>query len=62
MAELMVDRYAEALLDQTDRLAAMLNAADLGRRVPSCPEWDLRQLVATLVRHTASEQISWRGG
>lgn len=41
-----MDRYAEALLDQTDRLAAMLNAADLGRRVPSCPEWDLRQLVA----------------
>ncbi len=46
MGELTTESFAEALCDQTDQLAALMAGADLSRRVPSCPEWDLRRLVA----------------
>ncbi len=45
MVEPTMNRYAEALLDQTDQLAALVAGVDLDRQVPSCPEWDLHQLV-----------------
>ncbi|HEY2203923.1 MAG TPA: maleylpyruvate isomerase family mycothiol-dependent enzyme [Pseudonocardia sp.] len=41
------DRYSAALPAQTGQLAALLDAAtdaDLGRQVPSCPDWNLREL------------------
>ncbi len=40
-----MNRYAEALRDQTAQFVALARDADLDQRVPSCPEWDLRRLV-----------------
>jgi hypothetical protein len=31
-------------------LAALLDGADLSRPVPSCPDWDLRQLISHVGR------------
>ncbi len=45
MAPLRDDRYLEALTAQSALLAEALAGADLALRVPSCPEWTLRQLV-----------------
>jgi uncharacterized protein (TIGR03083 family) len=45
VSELSMERYADVLLDQTEQCAVLLAGADLSRQVPSCPEWDLRQLV-----------------
>ncbi|MBV9313719.1 MAG: maleylpyruvate isomerase family mycothiol-dependent enzyme [Pseudonocardia sp.] len=50
MGELPMERYAAALIEQADQLATLLHDADLGRQVPTCPEWDLRQLVVHLGR------------
>lgn len=44
MATLRNDQYLEALTAQSALLAQALAGADLARRVPSCPEWTLRQL------------------
>lgn len=44
MAPLDEDRYLDALVAQTDRLAAALHGVDLQQHVPTCPEWTLRQL------------------
>lgn len=44
------DRHAEALLSQTDKLADLLPAADLRRQVPTCPDWNLRDLVEHIGR------------
>jgi uncharacterized protein (TIGR03083 family) len=43
------DRYLASLRDDRDRLAA-LDEDDLDRTVPSCPEWDLRQLLVHVGR------------
>lgn len=71
MTEFAPDRYAEALRDQTARLVALLPDADLSRRVPSCPDWDLRRLVehvgqahrlaARMVEQRVSGPPDWRG-
>ena len=45
MVELTVRRYAEALLEQAEQLVGLLDGADLSRRVPTCPDWDVRRLV-----------------
>lgn len=41
------DDYCDAMVEQTDRLAAELAGADLSTAVPTCPGWTLD----TLVRH-----------
>jgi uncharacterized protein (TIGR03083 family) len=43
------DRYVASLSDDRGRLAA-LDEADLDRSVPSCPDWDLRQLLVHVGR------------
>jgi uncharacterized protein (TIGR03083 family) len=46
-------RHAEWLLAQTDQLAGLVegvDGVDLGRPVPTCPDWNLRQLVEHIGR------------
>ncbi|MEV8224665.1 maleylpyruvate isomerase family mycothiol-dependent enzyme [Streptomyces sp. NPDC079167] len=38
-------RYCDEILAQTDRLGALVRGADLTLRVPTCPDWNLRELV-----------------
>lgn len=38
-------RYCDEILVQTDRLGALVKDADLTLRVPTCPDWNLRELV-----------------
>ncbi|WP_405391163.1 maleylpyruvate isomerase family mycothiol-dependent enzyme [Streptomyces sp. NBC_01102] len=45
MTALAHDRYCDEILFQTDRLRETLKDADLAARVPSCPDWSLRELV-----------------
>jgi uncharacterized protein (TIGR03083 family) len=65
MAPLGFDRYCEEIVHQTDLLRSHIAGADLTLPVPSCPGWNVGQLVrhlgggqrwaATLVRTRASE-------
>ncbi|HKS52176.1 MAG TPA: maleylpyruvate isomerase family mycothiol-dependent enzyme [Pseudonocardiaceae bacterium] len=48
MEPLRTDRYLDALTAQSALLAEALAGADLELRVPTCPEWTLRQLVEHL--------------
>jgi uncharacterized protein (TIGR03083 family) len=45
MAALCYDRYLDALTAQSELLAAALAGADIQRRVATCPDWTLRELV-----------------
>lgn len=38
------ERYCAAVTAETDLLRATLRGADLGRQVPTCPDWTLREL------------------
>jgi uncharacterized protein (TIGR03083 family) len=38
------ERYCAAITDETTLLRATLRGADLGRQVPTCPDWTLEQL------------------
>ncbi|MGP3635863.1 maleylpyruvate isomerase family mycothiol-dependent enzyme [Streptomyces sp. 24-1644] len=38
------DRYCDEILAQTDELRAVLKDADLTAVVPTCPDWNLREL------------------
>ncbi|MGW1814526.1 maleylpyruvate isomerase family mycothiol-dependent enzyme [Streptomyces sp. NPDC002125] len=38
-------RYCDEILAQTAELGELLTGADLTRRVPTCPDWTLRELV-----------------
>ncbi|MEU9060437.1 maleylpyruvate isomerase family mycothiol-dependent enzyme [Streptomyces sp. NPDC048430] len=38
-------RYCDEILVQTDLLGALVKDADLTGRVPTCPDWNLRELV-----------------
>ncbi|MFD9539318.1 maleylpyruvate isomerase family mycothiol-dependent enzyme [Streptomyces sp. NPDC060022] len=45
MTSLAHDRYCDEILFQTDALRAAVKGADLTARVPTCPDWSLRDLV-----------------
>ena len=45
MIELPLERYGQALVDQTAQLAETARRAAVDAPVPTCPEWTLRQLV-----------------
>ncbi|KIH96813.1 hypothetical protein LP52_22915 [Streptomonospora alba] len=47
---LTVNRLADALTHQTDGVLALAHGADLDRRVPTCPDWDLRELLRHIGR------------
>ncbi|MFD5031428.1 maleylpyruvate isomerase N-terminal domain-containing protein [Streptomyces sp. NPDC058405] len=61
------DRYCDQIIEQTDRLRAVLVGADLSVSVPSCPDWTLGQLARhvggahrwaeTIVRTRAEEAV-----
>ncbi|MFE2054940.1 maleylpyruvate isomerase family mycothiol-dependent enzyme [Streptomyces sp. NPDC059446] len=67
MTHLAHERYCDEIVAQTDRLAALVTDAGLSRRVPTCPDWDLRGLVlhvggahrwaGEIVRSRAAEEI-----
>ena len=42
------ERYCAEILTQTRLLAGALDGADLSARVPTCPDWSLRELVVHL--------------
>lgn len=44
------DRYAEALTSEAAAFTDMIAGADPGLRVPSCPEWTLKDLIGHLGR------------
>ncbi|MFF0286147.1 maleylpyruvate isomerase family mycothiol-dependent enzyme [Streptomyces sp. NPDC005262] len=44
MTLLAHDHYCEEILRQTDGLRTVISGADLGAKVPTCPEWTLRDL------------------
>ncbi|MEW2249206.1 maleylpyruvate isomerase family mycothiol-dependent enzyme [Streptomyces sp. NPDC058733] len=62
-----LDRYRGAILDETGRLRALLAGADVTARVPTCPAWNLGQLVRhvggahrwveTVVRTRATREV-----
>ncbi|MFF0398562.1 maleylpyruvate isomerase family mycothiol-dependent enzyme [Streptomyces sp. NPDC005248] len=67
MTLLAHDHYCEEILRQTDGLRAVISGADLGAKVPTCPEWTLRDLavhvggahrwVNEIVRTRATEEV-----
>ncbi|MBM7438676.1 maleylpyruvate isomerase family mycothiol-dependent enzyme [Streptomyces sp. HB132] len=67
MTLLAYERYCDEILVQTDLLGALVKDADLTRRVPSCPDWNLRELVVhvgdahrwagEMVRGRAAEEL-----
>jgi uncharacterized protein (TIGR03083 family) len=50
-----VIEHLEPLRTECDRFAAAITGADPAARVPSCPDWDLRELVT----HLGRVQRSW---
>ncbi|WP_269854201.1 maleylpyruvate isomerase family mycothiol-dependent enzyme [Streptomyces sp. RPT161] len=58
MAELDHDTYCSHIVDETDRLREALRGADLSTTVPTCPEWDLRELATHLSgAHRLAEEV-----
>src|ERR1017187_2840194 len=53
---LVLDRIG-AIRGESARIADLLDGADLDARVPSCPDWALRDLVL----HLGEVQRSWAG-
>ncbi|MFC8227137.1 maleylpyruvate isomerase N-terminal domain-containing protein [Streptomyces sp. NPDC057287] len=67
MTHLAHERYCDEILAQTGLLGALVTDAGLSRRVPTCPDWNLRELVlhvggahrwaGEMVRLRAAEEI-----
>ncbi|MFF9814901.1 maleylpyruvate isomerase family mycothiol-dependent enzyme [Streptomyces sp. NPDC014006] len=67
MTHWSLDRYCAAILDETDRLHALVKGADVTARVPTCPAWNLGQLLRhvggahrwaeTVVRTRATQEV-----
>jgi uncharacterized protein (TIGR03083 family) len=59
MRPLTAERYYAQIAASTATLAALVDGADLTRRVPSCPDWTLRQLATHVGRaHRWAAQIA----
>lgn len=52
MIELTQERYGQGLVDQTAKFAETAGRAAVDAQVPTCPEWNLRQLVEHLGQTT----------
>lgn len=48
MTDLPFERHAEAMRNQAAGFISLVRDADLARRVPTCPDWDLRRLAEHL--------------
>ncbi|MFF3332465.1 maleylpyruvate isomerase family mycothiol-dependent enzyme [Streptomyces sp. NPDC002888] len=67
MTRWSLDRYRKEILTQTDLLRSLLTGADPAIPVPTCPEWNLGQLmrhvggahrwVETIVRTRAADEV-----
>lgn len=62
MAPLSFDRYCAEIVAQTELLASCLDGADAATRVPSCPEWNLSELLRHVgrVHRWAEETVRTR--
>ncbi|HWU06675.1 MAG TPA: maleylpyruvate isomerase family mycothiol-dependent enzyme [Streptomyces sp.] len=61
MTLLTYTRYCDEILAETGRLAELVKDADLTRRVPGCPDWNLRELVLHVGRaHRWAGEITRR--
>jgi uncharacterized protein (TIGR03083 family) len=58
------DRYYAEITASTSSLGALVDRADLTLRVPTCPDWTLRQLATHVgrVQRWAAETVSTRSG
>ncbi|HEY2551261.1 MAG TPA: maleylpyruvate isomerase family mycothiol-dependent enzyme [Streptosporangiaceae bacterium] len=50
MAQISTERYHGEIERATGTLAALVDGADLSRRVPTCPDWTIRQLATHVGR------------
>jgi len=50
MQPISTERYCAGILSSTDIFARLVDGADLTKKVPTCPEWTLRQLATHLGR------------
>jgi uncharacterized protein (TIGR03083 family) len=50
MPPISVEGYASQIVSSTDKLAGLVDGADLTLQVPTCPEWTLRQLATHVGR------------
>ncbi|MDT0317998.1 maleylpyruvate isomerase family mycothiol-dependent enzyme [Streptomyces millisiae] len=62
-AEAVLDDYAEQVVRQTELLREAVRGGDVRARVPSCPEWNLGQLVRHVggTHRWAAESVRARG-
>ncbi|MFF2009245.1 maleylpyruvate isomerase family mycothiol-dependent enzyme [Streptomyces sp. NPDC058195] len=62
MSSLTHDRYCDEVISRTDALRAALRGADLSAAVPTCPDWDLRELALHIgrVHHWVAEIVRTR--
>jgi uncharacterized protein (TIGR03083 family) len=59
MPPITTERYYAEIETSTATLAALVDASDLSHRVPTCPEWTLRQLATHVGRaHRWAAQIA----
>ena len=64
------DRYCQALAAEAARFAGLVDGADPGAPVPTCPDWDVRELVrhvgsihrwaGAMVRDLAQSRLSFK--
>ena len=50
MRPISTERYCAGMLSSTDIFARLVDGADLTKKVPTCPEWTLRQLATHVGR------------
>lgn len=62
MPPLTHDRYCDEVVAQTGLLRDVLRGADLSVVVPTCPDWNLAQLVRHIGGNLLSAELAVRGG
>ncbi|MGN9762984.1 maleylpyruvate isomerase family mycothiol-dependent enzyme [Streptomyces sp. SD31] len=63
MTSLPFDRYCDEIVTQTEQLAAHIRGADMTAPVPSCPGWNLGQLLRHVGGdHRWAEEVVRTGG
>lgn len=62
MPPLPHDRYCDEVVAQTGLLTDVLRGADLSAVVPTCPDWNLAQLIRHIGGNLLSAELAVRGG
>lgn len=50
MQPISTERYCAGILSSTHIFARLVDGADLAKKLPTCPEWTLRQLATHVGR------------